>query len=312
MLPFVLKPYLKKVLWGGSAISDFKGMDTPLDHVGESWEVSAMKGCESVVDSGVYSGLNLADLCAAKGSELLGERIYKKYGGEFPILIKYIDAVGDLSVQVHPGDDIAYSRHGCRGKNEMWYIVKSAPGAKLTPGLSTPIDVAEFDRRVADGSISEVLASYSTHPGDVFYIPSGRIHAVGAGNFLVEVQLASDITYRIHDYNRRDKDGNLRELHIAEARDAIDFSVKRDYRSHPSGERLLASPFFSVDKIVLADGESREVESDDFSVVMCLDGRIEARSGDNSLVIGRGHTLFIPATAKVSLSGRATLLLVVP
>ena len=312
MLPFLLKPYLKRVLWGGSSIAAFKGIDIPFDHVGESWEVSAMEGCGSVVANGPYAGTDFAGLCASMGSELLGKRIYDRYGGEFPILIKYIDAVGDLSVQVHPGDDIAYSRHGCRGKSEMWYIVGAEPGSRLSLGFSTEIDADEFESRVKDGTISDVLATFATHPGDVFYIPAGRVHAVGGGNFLVEVQLASDITYRIHDYNRRDKDGRLRELHIAEARDAIDYSVQSDYRSYPDGERLISSPFFSVDKISLSDDDSRTVCSDVFSVVMCIDGCIKAECEGHALEVPRGHTLFVPASTKVNLSGRSTLLLVVP
>ncbi len=312
MLPFLLKPYLKKVLWGGAALSEFKGMDIPLDSVGESWEVSALKGRESVVDGGPMDGMLLSVLCTDKGAELLGRRVFDRYNGEFPILIKYIDAVGDLSVQVHPDDEIAYARHGCRGKSEMWYIVAARPGAKLFPGLSRQIDAEEFERRVADGSIADVLAVCDTHPGDVFYIPAGRVHAVGAGNFLVEVQLASDITYRIHDYNRRDGNGNLRELHIAEARDAIDYTVKPDYRAYPTGGHLLESPFFTVDKITIADGEFCTVMNDVFSVVMCIDGTVKAESDGFFCSVHRGHTLFVPASSKVKLTGQSTLLMVVP
>lgn len=312
MLPFLLKPYLKKVLWGGSYIAEFKGMDTSLDHVGESWEVSAMPGCESVAETGPWAGKNLAELCRELGPELIGTRIYEKYGGEFPILIKYLDAVDDLSVQVHPGDDLAYPRHGCRGKSEMWYVVRSAPGAKLSLGLTREISADEFERRVADHSLSDVLATYPTNPGDVFYLPPGRIHALGAGNFVAEVQLASDITYRIHDYGRRDKDGKLRELHIAQARDAIDFGVLPDYRSYPRGETQVSTPFFRVDKIELGAGVVRTVESPDFSVVMCIDGNVLASAADGDVPVGRGHTLFIPANTKVNLTGDATILLVVP
>ena len=312
MLPFLLKAYLKKVIWGGTKLSDFKELNTQLDHIGESWEVSAMPGCESIIASGEFKGLALSEVCREHGEELLGKEIYRLHGGKMPLLVKFIDANDDLSIQVHPNDTLARQRHNCYGKCEMWNIIEAKAGAKIVPGLSKTISEEEFCSRVADGSFSDVLSTYDSNPGDIFYLPAGRVHAIGKGNLLFEVQQASDITYRIFDYNRRDANGKLRELHVDKAIDAIDYSAIDDYRSYPDGETLVHTPHFKVEKIQLGNGDSRTIEQPTFVIATCIDGMATAHTGNEYLQITRGHTMMIPASVATTFQGSATLLIITP
>ncbi len=204
MLPiFSFEPVFKSVLWGGKRIAEFKGIPSQGDHVGESWELSPMPGHESVVADGPFKGETLPQLLAAHGREIMGEKLYERYGDKFPLLIKFIDSTQDLSIQVHPDDELAAKRHDSLGKTEMWYSVVPAEGAYLYAGFSQEMDADKFRRMVADSTIVDALSKYYTKPGDVFFLPAGRVHAIGQGNFVLEIQEASDITYRIYDYNRR-------------------------------------------------------------------------------------------------------------
>lgn len=254
-----------------------------------------MPGHVSVVDRGPLTGLPLNEVVSRYGAQLMGAH----NEGDFPLLVKIIDAREDLSVQVHPGDELARERHGSAGKTEMWHVIETAPGAKIYTGLNCPITPEEYERRVADGSIMDVVAAYDSAPGDTFYLPSGRIHAIGAGNLLAEIQQTSDITYRIYDYNRRDSDGNLRDLHTAEARDAIDYTVRADYRSHPEGSVLADCEYFEVRKIEV-DARSSPWpvahERDSFTIIMCLGGEATVSYGSSQWPIRRGETLLFPAS----------------
>ena len=313
MIPFLLKPYLKPVTWGGSRLSSFKGLDTRLDHIGESWEVSTMPGCESIIETGEFEGYTLTEACCQAGAKLLGKEIVERFGTTMPLLVKFIDAADDLSIQVHPNDALARRRHGCNGKCEMWYIIQAEPGARLIPGFATAISKSEYKRHAAAGTLDQVLASCETHPGDVFYIPAGRVHAIGRGNLLLEVQQASDITYRIFDYNRRDAYGNLRRLHQRQALDAIDFTCINDYHYYPRGERLADTPHFHLERVVLGPNlPHRKVEARTFIIATAIEGNASARAGRHSLPLDQGHTLLIPANTEVTLSGEATLILITP
>ena len=312
MLPFLLQPYLKKVIWGGSSLAAFKGLSCSLDSVGESWEVSAMPGCESIVASGEFAGSNLADLCRSHGRELLGDAAFERTGGAFPLLIKFIDAADDLSVQVHPTDRLAARRHGCLGKSEMWYIIATQPGSRLAAGLNRAFDPEAFERSVADGSFNQALAWHDTHPGDAFYLPAGSVHAIGRGNLLLEVQQPSDITYRIYDYDRRDADGNRRPLAIAEARDAIDYTPGHNYRLRPEGSAIVATRHFSVWRRRIEPDCPVDVGCDMVTAVLVVEGAIDALSDGHSLTVGRGHTLLIPAGARARLCGDGVAIVVTP
>ena len=306
------KPILKTVVWGGSMILPFKGLDRPADgsgdHIGESWELSGVKGNESVVADGPLAGRTITELARTYGAQLLGEKVFAATGEEFPLLIKFIDAQGDLSVQVHPDDALAARRHnGSKGKTEMWYVVDAAPGAHLLSGLSAPLDPDSYVRRVEDGSIMDVLQRYEVQPGDVFFLPAGRIHAIGAGCFIAEIQQTSDITYRIYDYNRPGLDGKPRQLHTELAKDAIDYRVLPDYRTHyeetPNRENeVVKCPYFTTSLLQLDQALTVPVKArDSFLVVLCTGGEgsvsIEGEP-DSKVSLHRGETLLVPACAE--------------
>lgn len=230
MRPLKFHPILKQTLWGGERIIPYKELASELSRVGESWELSGMPGSESVVAEGPWTGSTLPELIGRFGAELLGKANYARFGQEFPLLVKFIDAREDLSIQVHPDDELARKRHGKSGKCEMWYVLEAEPGASLLTGFSRPIAPAEYERRVADNTLTDVLNRQAIASGDVFYLPAGRVHSIGKGSFIVEIQQSSDITYRIYDFDRRDAAGNSRELHTELAREAIDFESSENSR----------------------------------------------------------------------------------
>ena len=313
--PIVFTPYLKSVIWGGNKICAYKDMPQCGDKIGESWEISAVPGHESVVADGKYEGKKITDLIDMFGAELLGTRVYEKYDGKFPLLIKIIDANDNLSVQVHPDDELAMKRHNSLGKTEMWYIIDAEKNAKIFSGLKQKITPEEYVKHVADNTFADLLAVHSSAPGDVFFLPAGRIHAIGAGNLLAEIQESSDITYRIYDYDRRDANGNPRELHTQLAKDAIDYNVYSDYKSAPAdasqADAVVAEcSHFKVRRLIL-DGEIPiEFTPDSFTVVMCLEGSAELICPDGKLTVSKGHTVLCPAAVEsVRAEGRATLLI---
>lgn len=310
-------PYLKSVIWGGERIAPFKGIKTDRNAIGESWEISAVPGHVSVVDKGPESGKSLCELIREHGAQLVGKDIFDRFGENFPLLIKIIDARDDLSVQVHPDDALARERHNSPGKTEMWHVIDTDAGARIYVGLKESITPEEYERRVADNSIMDVIATYDSAPGDTFFLPAGRIHAIGAGNLLAEIQQTSDITYRIYDYDRRDKDGNPRQLHTAEARDAIDYTVHPDYRSNPAGSLLADCTYFVVHKLNLTSEPTVVPHTrESFTIVMCLSGEAEITcstgltdSNPQTLRISQGETLLFPATiTSISATGTAGLL----
>lgn len=310
MLPFRLKPFLKEVIWGGDAIAAFKGIPAQSHAIGESWEVSAMPGAQSLIDSGELAGMPLGNACARFADKLLGKRIVDTFGTDFPILIKLIDAARDLSIQVHPDDSIAARYHSSRGKSEMWYIIDRKPGAKIIPGLKRSLTAAEFDRHLRNGTIMDDVAVCETHPGDVFYLPTGRIHAAGAGNFILEVQQASDITYRIHDYGRLGTDGRPRPLHHDMARIAVDLQALDDYRHPTDGCLLIDTPNFRVEKATLAPERLLHISHDAFAIIFPLDHQVTVAAANETLEIPKGHSCFIPANIDTDVSGEGDVLLI--
>lgn len=308
---------LKPVLWGGDRLVAFKRLPAQCEPIGESWELSAMPGRESVVAQGEDQGLTLTGLVRRYGADLVGRDVYRRYGDRFPLLIKLIDARRDLSVQVHPGDEMAMRYHGCMGKNEMWYILEAEAGAIIRTGFNRRLTQAEFDRRMADGTLLEAVNAVESRPGDTFYIPAGQIHTIGAGNLLVEIQQSSDVTYRVWDYNRRDADGNLRQLHVQQAREALDYEPRDGqvhYMDQGGGQMtgLVCSPDFDVRRLDV-DGAYRldMPEGHSFVAAVCLDGDLRL-SADNmpGASLSRGETALIPAAAScVEMNGTARLLL---
>lgn len=275
---FKFRPIFKTLVWGGDKIARFKGVETDQRNIGESWELSAVKGDESVIDGGEFDGKTITEVAEIRKEWLLGESVYARTGTEFPLLIKFIDARTDLSVQVHPNDRLAMEREGKRGKTEMWYVVGADEGAHLLSGLSKHLTKEEYASKVEDHSIVDALCDYKVAPGDVFFIPAGRIHAICGGCFVAEIQETSDITYRIYDYGRLGLDGKPRQLHTEEAKDAIDFTVRPDYRTHytpaPNDEKMLVKcPYFTTSLYDLTEPVSKDLHNiDSFVVVMCVEG----------------------------------------
>ncbi len=312
--PIVFRPYFKRVLWGGSKICRYKGISSDATDIGESWEISALPGQESRVDGGLYADMTLQELSDRFGAQLLGDSVLKRYGGKFPMLIKFIDANDRLSVQVHPDDKMAAERHSSLGKSEMWYIIDAEPGAKIYSGLTEAMTPEQYEQRLLEGSITDVLAEYETAPGEVFYLPAGRVHAIGPGNFLAEIQESSDITYRIYDYGRRDSAGRPRELHTDMAREAIDYKVRDTYRSpSPSPDEknceIAACEHFTVRRLIIEGPHTYTFSRDSFTALMCLEGEVTLNYPGGTLTLRQGHTALLPAVMRsIELTGKALLL----
>lgn len=320
MKPYKFQPYLKTTIWGGYQISPFKGIFTAQPNIGESWEISGVPGHESVaINRGliddVDEGLTLTQLIDKYKGLLIGNKVYKKYGNKFPLLVKFIDSRQDLSVQVHPDDKLAMERHQSSGKTEMWYVIKSDVGSKIYAGLKEQITPDRYDEITQNsdgtsrGGWEDVIATHEAHEGDLFFLPAGRLHAIGAGNFLAEIQQTSDITYRVYDFGRKDAHGNPRELHVEEARDAIDYQVWPEYRTSYDSTRpvsqLINCPYFIVHRVVVQVAQQVDFHCDSFVIVVCLWGEANI----NGISVKQGETILVPACENVLyIFGNATFL----
>ncbi|MCK9158947.1 MAG: class I mannose-6-phosphate isomerase [Bacteroidaceae bacterium] len=305
MYPLKFEPLLKQTLWGGDKIVSYKNLSSDLKNVGESWEVSGVEGSESIVASGPDKGLTLTDVVRRYREELVGKVNYKRFGNTFPLLIKFIDAKLDLSIQVHPDDKLAKKRHNSLGKTEMWYVIGAEKGAKLRSGFSKEITPKEYKQRIYDDTITDVLQEYEIHQGDVFYLPAGRIHSIGAGAFIAEIQETSNITYRIYDFNRKGADGKTRELHTDLARDAINYDMIDDYRTKYEQVKdepveLVACVHFTTSLYDLTEKTDCDYsELDSFIIFICIEGSCSMRDNENNeFTLHVGETVVIPATTE--------------
>lgn len=305
LYPLTFKPILKSVIWGGSQICPFKGITLTEEGVGESWELSHVDDNFSVVAEGELANKSLDELIKEYGKELVGGKVMERFGSRFPLLIKFIDARDNLSIQVHPDDELAKVRHNSFGKTEMWYVIKADKGASLYSGFSQQIDKEEYVKRVENNTIMDVLKKYDVSEGDVFFLPAGRVHAIGAGCFIAEIQQTSNITYRIYDYNRKDKNGNTRELHTELAKDAIDYTLYPDYRTHYKAHtnatvNLADCKYFTTNLIELDTVMVRDFEElDSFVVYICMEGSATLRDSNGyEIRIHQGQTALIPANNK--------------
>jgi mannose-6-phosphate isomerase len=304
MTPLKFEPILKTIVWGGEKIAPSKGIETDQQHIGARWELSGVAGNESVVAEGPLKGKTIAQLVKEYKGELVGKHVYENTGDEFPLLIKFIDALSDLSIQVHPNDELAAKRHnGSKGKTEMWYVVAADEGAHLLAGLTEKITPEQYAAKVADGTITDVLARYDVHPGDVFFLPAGRIHAICGGCFIAEIQQTSNITYRIYDYGRLGLDGKPREVHTELAKDAIDYTVYPDYRTQYTPEKdteveVVSCRYFTTSIYDLTLPYAKDLsEIDSFMVVMCLAGEGTLEVDGEEVPVRQGETVLIPASA---------------
>lgn len=319
MYPLKFEPILKQTLWGGDKIIPFKHLNENLPNVGESWEISAVEGSESVVANGDDKGLTLPEMVRKYKEELVGEANYMRFGNKFPLLIKFIDAKLDLSIQVHPNDELARKRHNSFGKNEMWYVIAADKGAKLISGFAEQITPKEYKERVYNGTFAEVLQTCEIKPGDVFYVPAGRVHGIGAGSFIAEIQQTSDVTYRIFDYNRKDQNGKARELHTNQAMDAINFAdVQDDFRTEyelTENEpiEVVASPYFTTSVYDMTEEITCDYsELDSFVIFICTEGSCKITDDSkNELTLCAGETILLPASTQevtITPDGRVKLL----
>lgn len=299
---YKFEPLLKQTLWGGDKIIPFKHLSTKMENVGESWEISGVKDNETIVSSGPDKGKSLNQLVREQKEKLVGQENYERFGDEFPLLIKFIDARQDLSIQVHPTDEIAHRQGKSRGKTEMWYALEPTPGAQLYNGLKQQITPEQYKEMVADDTITDALARYEVSEGDVFFIPAGRIHAIGAGCFVAEIQQTSDVTYRIYDFKRRDKNGNYRELHTKEAAESINYTVLPNYRteyelSKNQGTQVVSCPYFTTAVYDLNEPMTLDYSDlDSFVILIAVKGSGSLTANGDTVSFQMGDTVLIPAT----------------
>lgn len=304
LYPLKFKPILKERLWGGSKLKETFGKPSKSEITGESWEISTVKGDISIVANGDLVNTSLQDLIERNPEELLGKSVVERFGKEFPILIKFIDAKQDLSIQLHPNDELAKERHDSFGKTEMWYIMDADPGAQLIVGFKNDVSKEQYAKSLENDTLLDLLNYEKVKEGNTFFINTGKIHAIGAGVLLAEIQQTSDVTYRIFDFNRKDKDGNLRELHTELALDAIDYKKKDDFKIAYSKEKnkinaMVDCPYFKTDFLDLDKDHHMNTEHiDSFIIFMCVDGEAIIENESGTVMVQKGETTLVPAITK--------------
>lgn len=305
MKPLKFNALLKSTLWGGDKIIPFKNLDIQQENVGESWEISGVKDNETIVADGPYAGKKLNELVEELKGKLVGEDNYQRFGNEFPLLIKFIDARQDLSIQVHPTDEIAKMQGKERGKTEMWYLMDSDKDATLLCGLKKKITPEEYAQMVENDTIVDAIDRYEVKEGDCFFLPAGRIHAIGTGCFLAEIQQTSDVTYRIYDFKRKDKNGNYRQLHTKEAAECINYNVESNYRTDYTpvknqGVSLVQCPYFNTAVYDLDEPMTIDYsELDSFVILIGLKGNATITDNEgNTFTLQAGESVLVPATTE--------------
>lgn len=302
--PIKFNPILKEKIWGGEKLKNILNKETNRDDLGESWEISGVKGDISVVANGKLKGFSLIDLLKEYKDKILGKSIYEEFDADFPLLIKFIDANTELSVQLHPNDELAHQRHNSFGKTEMWYIMQADKGAKINIGFKESVSKEEYISLLEEGKIVELLNFEEVKNGDSFFINTGKVHAIGAGVLLAEIQQTSDVTYRIYDWDRTDDEGNSRELHTALAIDAIDFEKKDDFKLNYEKIKNISSEvascqYFTTNYLPVEGKIQKDYSNlDSFVIYMCVGGNGEVSINGNSEKIAQGETLLIPAENK--------------
>lgn len=314
LYPLKFKPIFKDKIWGGTRLKDLFNKDfQPLPNCGESWELSGVEGNLSVVTNGFLAGNNISELIEIYMGELVGEKVFETYGNEFPLLIKLLDTNSYLSIQVHPDDSYALKHHNSLGKTEMWVVVDAQPGAEIITGFNRDVPPEQYVEFLENGRLKEILNVEMAQPGDVFYIPAGRIHAIGAGITLLEIQQTSDVTYRVYDWDRKDENGNYRELHTQQAVEVLDFQKYDNYKTPYSLEKdtpteLVRSPYFTTRMMEFS--KEREFDYsfvDSFVIFCCLQGNCMINYAGGVEVMQAGDTLLLPAELKsVTLTPQGT------
>lgn len=304
LYPMKFQPIFKEKIWGDQRLRKELNKSTSEDKkIGESWEISAVEGDVSVVNNGFLAGNSLRELIEVYMGDLVGEKVFDRHGLEFPLLFKFIDADDVLSIQVHPDDEMARRKHGGNGKTEMWYIISAEKGAELISGFNQEMDQDTYLKHLNNNTLSEILNHEKVQAGDVFFLPAGRVHAIGAGILLAEIQQTSDWTYRIYDWGRMGADGKPRELHTDLALEAMDFNYYDNYRTHYTLQRneassLVKCDYFTTNIMELDQPRQRDlIELDSFIVYMCLDGKVELFYDEiDSVGLEKGESVLVPAS----------------
>ncbi len=304
LYPLKFKPIYKERLWGGNKLNKLlhKNINSPI--TGESWEISGVDGDVSEVSNGVLKNTSLQELIDRCKDKLVGKKVYKQFKKQFPILIKFIDAQKDLSIQVHPNDTLAQERHNSFGKTEMWYIMQADANAELIIGFNKNVTQEEYLQKLQKNELKDILHTQKVTEGDTFFINTGKVHAIGGGILLAEIQQTSDVTYRIYDWNRKDKEGNARELHTHLALDAIDYQQKSDFKTQYAEEenvrnKMVNCPYFTTNYIVVTKKMEYNLKKrDSFTIYICVEGETEVKTKWGSETLKKGETLLLPAQLK--------------
>jgi mannose-6-phosphate isomerase len=311
--PIVFNPILKERIWGGKKLKTVLNKTISSDITGESWEISTVTNDVSIVSNGSLKGKNLNDLLDNYPQEILGKKVYKQFGNQFPLLFKFLDAREDLSIQLHPNDALAKKRHNSFGKTEMWYVMQADEGARIIVGFKEKSSSETYLQNVENKTLVSILDEVIVKKGDVFFLETGTIHAIGAGIVIAEIQQTSDITYRIYDFDRKDAQGNTRELHNDLALEAINYDVVKSKREYTKAENesnnIVTCPYFSTNFIPL-DGKMNCINNkDSFVVLMCTEGSLDIVINAVNYAFNQGDTILIPAiVSDYQLSGKATIL----
>jgi len=303
LYPIKFHPILKEKIWGGKKLKSFLNKESDLPNIGESWEISDVDGDTSIVSNGELKGATLKELLTTYQEELVGKNNFKAFGKKFPLLIKFIDAKEDLSIQLHPNDELAAKRHNSFGKTEMWYVMQADESANLIVGFNQKVTPKLYLKHLEDKTLTKILNFDKVKEGDAFFIDVGRVHAIGAGVMLAEIQQTSDITYRVYDWDRKDDQGNERELHNDLAIDAINFDMKDDFRvsyyqQKNQLNKMVSCPYFTTNYLHLREGIQKLNTHDSFIIYICVEGEAKISFEDVSETIKKGETILIPAVLK--------------
>ena len=298
------EPILKEKIWGGEKLMTLFNKKSNRNDIGESWEVSDVDGDTSIVSNGALKGYSLKDLITSFKHELVGEKVFQMFQEKFPLLIKFIDAKEKLSIQLHPNDALAKERHNSFGKTEMWYIMHAEEASNIIVGFKNDTSKQQYLEHLTNKTLLEILNVDTVNEGDVYFIPTGRIHAIGSGVLLAEIQQTSDNTYRVYDWDRKDAQGNTRELHTEEAIDAIDFTAQSSYKTSyqkvkNTASNIVTCPYFTTNIIEVDQGISLDhTDKDSFVIYMCVKGCVQFHYKDITETIEIGQTLLVPACFK--------------
>lgn len=301
LYPLKFQPILKDKIWGGEKLKEEFNKKSNSKELGESWEISTVPGDISIVSSGELKGQSLQEILETYKEELLGHQNFKRFGTSFPLLIKFIDAKEDLSIQLHPNDNLAKKRHNSFGKTEMWYVMQADEDANLIVGFNKAMTKEIYLKHLKEKTLIDVLNFDNVKEGDTYFIEAGRVHAIGAGVLLAEIQQTSDVTYRIYDWDRVDSKGNERELHNDIALDAFDFNMKDDFRvsykkSLNTDNTMVSCPFFTTNYIEITSKLKKENTKDSFIIYMCVAGVVSVITDTYKTQISKGETVLIPAS----------------